>query len=65
MGGTVLMATQGEVPDDTPPSEHRDSVMLAGPPLILLALVLVLGLYLPEPLRVGLEQAAALLEAKP
>lgn len=65
MGGTVLMATQGEVPADTPPSEHRDSVMLAGPPLILLALVLVLGLYLPEPLRVGLEQAAALLEATP
>jgi hypothetical protein len=35
---------------------------MIGPPLFLLLLVLVLGLALPEPFRVFLEDAAALLE---
>jgi hydrogenase-4 component F len=65
MGGTVLMATQGEVPAGTPHSEYRDSAMMAGPPLLLLLLVLTLGVFLPEPLRTALEQAAALLEVSP
>ncbi len=65
MGGTVLMATQGEVPPETPHSEYRDSAMMAGPPLLLMLLVLILGIYLPEPLKTALEQAAALLEVSP
>jgi hydrogenase-4 component F len=65
MGGTVLMATQGEVPPGTPHSEYRDNAMMAGPPLLMMLLVLILGVYLPEPLRTVLEQAAALLEVSP
>ncbi|TFG85656.1 MAG: hydrogenase, partial [Hyphomicrobiales bacterium] len=65
MGGTVLMATQGEVPPGTPHSEYRDCAMMAGPPLLMMVLVLILGVYLPEPLRTALEQAAALLEVSP
>ncbi|MEJ2200660.1 MAG: proton-conducting transporter membrane subunit [Desulfuromonadaceae bacterium] len=65
MGGTVLMATQGEVPADTPQTPYRDSALLAGPPLLLLLLVLGLGVYLPEPLRIALQDAATLLEVAP
>jgi hydrogenase-4 component F len=62
MGGTVLSMTQGEEPEGLPDSGYRDSALMIGPPLFLLLLVLVLGLALPEPFRVFLEDAAALLE---
>ena len=61
MGATVLTATQGDPVklDDT----FKDSFLLVASPLAFLLLVLVLGVYLPEPLQAALHEAAALLEA--
>lgn len=64
MGGTVLSVTQGEEPEGLPDSGYRDSFLMVAPPLLLLLLVLGLGLYLPDPLRVFLESAAAQLQVK-
>ena len=61
MGATVLSATQGE---PTEPAVHvRDRCLLVAPPLVMLATVLLLGVYLPAPLHALLRDAAALLEA--
>lgn len=62
MGWTVLAVTQGEEPAGLADSGYRDSFLLVGPPLVLLVLVLGLGLFLPEPLRAFLQEAADLLE---
>lgn len=62
MGATVLTATQGEpVAIDT---GFRDSFLLVASPAAFLLLVLLLGVYLPEPLQVALKNAAALLEVR-
>ncbi|MGE4298023.1 MAG: proton-conducting transporter membrane subunit [Desulfovibrionaceae bacterium] len=63
MGSTVLQATQGE-----PPAlrvRNTDSFLLVASPMVLLLLVLMLGVWLPEPLQATLRDAAALLEAHP
>jgi hydrogenase-4 component F len=62
MGGTVLAVTQGGEPEGLVDSGYRDSLLMVGPPLLFLLLVLLLGLYLPEPLRAFLQEAAGLLE---
>ncbi len=63
MGATVLSATQGApVKLETP---FKDSFMLVVSPIVFLLLVLMLGLYLPEPLQTALREAAALLEVQP
>jgi len=63
MGATVLTATQGDpVKLDT---AFNDNFLLVASPLGFLLLVLVLGVYLPEPMQTALREAAALLEAKP
>jgi hydrogenase-4 component F len=63
MGATVLTATQGEpVKLDT---AFKDSFLLVVSPVLFLLLVLMLGVYLPEPLQVALRDAAALLEVHP
>jgi len=63
MGATALTATQGEpVKLDT---LFKDSWLLVISPLLFLLLVLLLGVYLPEPLQTALQQAAALLEVRP
>ena len=62
MGGTVLSVTQGGEPDELPDSGYRDSLLMVGPPLLLLLLVLVLGLYLPAPMQAFLQRAASLVE---
>lgn len=60
MAASVLAVSQGEpVGRDL---AFRDRLLLVAPPLALLLGVLLLGLYLPEPLRLLLEQAAALIE---
>jgi len=60
MAASVLEVSQGE------PSGRdlafTDRFLLVAPPLALLLAVLLLGLYLPEPLRLLLEQATALIE---
>ena len=63
MGATALTATQGEpVKLDT---AFKDSILLVISPIVFLLLVLLLGVYLPEPLRAALQAAAALLEVQP
>ncbi len=63
MGATVLGVAQGEAPEGEAP--YRDRFLLVAPPLVFLSLVLLLGLFLPEPLRQLLHEAAALLEVHP
>lgn len=63
MGATVLSVTQGE-PND-PELHFKDRLLLVAPPLAMLLTVLLLGVFIPEPLRDLLQQAALLLEVKP
>ncbi len=60
MGATVLRIVQGAPPQGLVATAMGDSPLTAGPPLALLALVLVLGLWVPAPLRALVEAAAAL-----
>ena len=64
MGATVLAVVQGDPPDGPGATRFRDSVGTAGPILLFLALVLLLGLYIPPPLESLLREAAASLEVK-
>lgn len=63
MGVTVLASTQGEATATT--HGFRDRWLLCLSPLGFILLVLFLGLYIPEPLQVALQRAAALLEVNP
>ncbi|BCR03678.1 hydrogenase [Desulfuromonas versatilis] len=63
MGATVLSVAQGDPPAGEAP--FRDRLLLVAPPLGFLLAILLLGLYLPEPLRHLLENAASLLEVQP
>ena len=60
MAASVLEVSQGEPGGRD--LAFTDRLLLVAPPLALLLAVLLLGLYLPEPLRLLLEQAAALIE---
>jgi len=63
MGATVLGVVQGAPPEAAPEPRSRgqgDSAFTAGPPLVLLALVLVLGVWTPGPLGGLIQRAAAL-----
>ncbi|MBW6511600.1 MAG: hydrogenase [Desulfuromonadaceae bacterium] len=65
MGSTVLAVTQGEADPTLKDNGFRDRFLLVAPPLLLLLIVLMLGLYLPEPLNRLLHGAAALIEVQP
>ena len=65
MGATVLAVVQGEPPERARATRYRDGGLGVAPIAVLLALVLVLGLWIPEPLSRLLRDAAALLEAAP
>jgi hydrogenase-4 component F len=58
MGATVLAVVQGEPPKGLPVNTYRDSFLMVGPAIACLALVLLLGIYLPPPVD-GLLQSAA------
>ena len=60
MGAAVLRVVQGTPPDDLATTAMGDSLLTAGPPLALLALVLAFGLWVPSPLRTLVEAASAL-----
>jgi hydrogenase-4 component F len=64
MGATVLAVVQGNAPEQTQPNGFRDSISTGVPILLFMALVLLLGLYVPPPLDSLLREAAALLEGK-
>ena len=62
MALTVLPMVMGEAPADSETTSYRDSIGTVGPPLALLLLVFLLGIWIPEPLMTLLRDAAALLE---
>ncbi|AJE02622.1 proton-conducting transporter transmembrane domain-containing protein [Geobacter pickeringii] len=65
MALTVLPLVMGEPPADAERTGYRDRLLTVGPPLALLGLILMLGVWLPEPFRQLLRDGAALLEARP
>jgi hydrogenase-4 component F len=62
MGGTVLAVVQGRPSDDRPKNGYRDTLGMVGPPLLLLAVVTVLGVWLPPGLDAALHAAASYIE---
>jgi hydrogenase-4 component F len=65
MGATVLAVVQGTPPEPQAPNGFHDTLSTAGPILLFMALVLMLGIYVPQPLDALLRQAAAFLEVVP
>ena len=65
MGATVLKVVQGDPPAQTNPSTYRDGWLTAAPMVILMAIILVIGLYLPAPLVDMLNDAVRFLEGQP
>jgi hydrogenase-4 component F len=61
MGATVLKVVQGDPPGAAASRPGPgDSLLTAGPPLLLMAAVLGLGLFLPRGLEEAFRAAAAL-----
>ena len=58
----VLAVVQGDPPEDMRPTTYRDSFLMVGPPIACLALVLLLGLYVPPPVNGLLTSAASFLD---
>jgi len=65
MGGTVLKVVQGRVPDEARKTAYRESVLSVAPVLCLMALVLLLGVWIPAPLTTLLRDAVLFLESQP
>jgi hydrogenase-4 component F len=65
MGGTVLAVVQGTPRADLPETGFRDTLGTIGPPLLLLAAVIVLGVWVPPGLDGALTSAAAFVERQP
>jgi hydrogenase-4 component F len=64
MGATVLAVVQGRPAAGQGPNRFHDSVSTGGPILLFMAVVILLGLYIPAPLDALLREAAASLEVK-
>jgi hydrogenase-4 component F len=64
MGTTVLAVVQGRPSEQTIPSNYRDTVRTGGPIVLFMVLVLLLGLYVPDPVQRLLREAAEFLEGK-
>ena len=62
MAGTVLSITLGQPSARAYKVAYQETALTTGPPLVMLLLVLVLGLYLPEPVRKLVSEAAGLVE---
>jgi hydrogenase-4 component F len=62
MGATVLSVVQGVPPENADGNAFRDSLGTGGPIVALVALVLLLGLYIPAPIESLLRDAAKFLE---
>jgi len=63
MGGTVLAVVQGTPKGDSPEGGFKDSLGTVGPALVLLAVVVVLGVWVPPALDGALADAARFVEA--
>jgi len=64
IGTTVLAVVQGQPPESAYTNDIHDSLATGGPILLFLALVLLLGVYIPPFLEGLLREAAALVEVK-
>lgn len=64
MGATVLAVVQGTPPPAQATNGYHDTLATVGPALLALALVLVMGLYIPPPVESLLREAAAFLEGQ-
>jgi hydrogenase-4 component F len=64
MGATVLTVVQGEAPPQKDKDAYRDTIGTCAPIVLCLAVVLLLGVYLPRPLGSLLRDADAMLEMK-
>jgi hydrogenase-4 component F len=65
MGRTALAVAQGRPPTEAAASSYRDGFLTTAPALILLALVLLLGLWIPVPLESLMRDAASFMQAAP
>jgi hydrogenase-4 component F len=65
MGATVLAVVQGTPRKDLPENGFHDSLGTVGPAIALLAMVVVLGVYIPPAMDGALHDAAAYLEGRP
>jgi len=64
MGSTIIPVVQGDPPEAAAQPGFRDGFLTSAPILVSLALVLLLGVYIPPPLESLLREAAAFLEVK-
>ncbi len=64
MGATVLAVVQGKPAAGQGPNQFHDSLGTSGPVVLFMALVLLLGVYIPGPLESLVREAAASLEVK-
>jgi hydrogenase-4 component F len=64
MGTTVLAVVQGLPPKLSGSAKFRDGMRTGLPIIIAMAIVLVLGLYIPQPLDKIIREAVAMLEAE-
>lgn len=62
MGATVLAVVQGKPDPATAEKPYREGWLTGLPPVLLMALVLLLGLWIPTPLRQLLQDAVNFLE---
>jgi hydrogenase-4 component F len=65
MASTVLPVVMGDEPEGLAPTDYRDRLLTVAPPLLLMGVVLLLGLWLPAPFRDLLHDASRLLEVQP
>ncbi len=61
MAVTVLQVVFGDPPKNRERTKYQDTPLLIAPPLVLLVIVAVLGIWLPQPLLGLISDAAALL----
>jgi hydrogenase-4 component F len=64
MGVTVLAVVQGTPPEQQEHSQFHDSISTGGPIVLFMALVVLLGLYVPPPLDSLVREAAVSLEVR-
>ncbi len=65
MGTTVLKVVQGRVPLAARDTAYRDGLLTGAPVLALMAVVLLLGVYIPPPLTALLDDAVRFLGSQP
>lgn len=64
MGNTVLKVVQGRVPAGQTILPYREGLLTIAPALLMMAIILLMGLYIPIPLRTLLDQAVSFLGAQ-